>query len=93
MNFRKNLNIRYISKKSDIYQKNRFFRFFLEKIDFLPTLLGSSSSDFTKKNCIEHGTDLKEQSHFIDPVHESLDLLAFTTELIVADNTMIFIGL
>ena len=38
VNFRKNQNIWFLSKKSDLNQKNRFFRFFLEKIDFLPTL-------------------------------------------------------
>ena len=34
MNFRKNQNIRYISKKSDIYQKNRFFSIFSRKNRF-----------------------------------------------------------
>ena len=49
--------------------------------------LGRSLCDLTKKDCIDHGTGLKEEGHFIDPIHESLDLLAFTTELIVEDNT------
>ena len=49
VNFRKNQNIWFLSKKSDLNQKNRFFRFFLEKIDFLPTLVVSEVSDPTWK--------------------------------------------